>query len=137
MCRPCSEESPCQLDADWTSEKNESIQREIESCKEAARQCMEEKKDNQMTQIEETTAPECTDLSDVPQTSLAVSENPEFKSTMASMILSIIGNQQSQSKAPETWESWHPGASHSLSTPPPQESVYFGASHPDERNSLS
>ena len=61
----------------------------------------------------------------------------EFKSTMASMTLSIIGNQQSQSKAPETWESWHPGASHSLSTPPPQESVYFGASHPDGQNSLS
>ena len=70
----------------------------------------ERKKDNQMTQIEETTALECTDQSDVPQMSLVVSENPflallsslEFKSTLASMISSIIGNQKSQSKALET-----------------------------------
>ena len=80
MCRPCSEESLCLLDADWTSERWESIQREIKSPIEVARQRREEKKerkkDSQMTQIEETTAPECTDLSDVPQASLVVLENP-------------------------------------------------------------
>ena len=53
------------------------------------------------------------------------------------MISSIIGNQQSQSKAPETWESRHIGASLLLNTPPPQESGYFCASHADGRNSLS
>ena len=53
MRRPYSEESPCLLDANWTSEKWESMLREIESCREAARQGWEEKKerkkDSQMT----------------------------------------------------------------------------------------